>query len=298
MHCFLINKAFRWNVESGDPQIGHGVIHPIQDDDTLPALLSLDLRRRFQLCIEDGLSGREAARRLRSSAATGARLARKVRQGESLVPGKCGRPPGTGKLGAFRAFLVELVALDPDITLFELRDAVAEAEDVHVHHSAIGCALARLGFSYRKSLVADERRRSDLTRARADWIKRRQPMMRQAPERLVFIDETSVKTNLTGLRGRAQVGERLPGGAPCGKWRTQTFIAGFTCGDLIAPWVIEGAMNGPAFDTYVETQLAPALKPGTVVILDNLGTHRSPRAAAALRKKDAGSCSCRRTART
>ena len=109
--------------------------------------------------------------------------------------------------------------------------------------------------------------------------------MRRTPERLVFIDETSVKTNLTRLRGRAPVGERLASAAPFGKWRTQTFIAGLTCGELVAPWVIEGAMNGAAFDTYVETQLAPVLAPGTVVILDNLSTHRSPRAADALREK-------------
>ena len=109
--------------------------------------------------------------------------------------------------------------------------------------------------------------------------------MRRAPERLVFLDETSVKTNLTRLRGRAPVGERLHSAAPFGRWRTQTFIAGLTCGDLIAPWVIEGAMNASAFDTYVETQLAPVLEPGTVVVLDNLSTHRSPRAAKALRCK-------------
>ncbi len=117
----------------------------------MPAPLSLDLRRRFRLCIEDGLSGREAARRLHISAATGARLARKVRSGESLVPAKCGRPPGAGKLGAFRDFLMEMVTQDPDITLFELRDALATAEDVRVHHSAIARALARLGFSFKKN---------------------------------------------------------------------------------------------------------------------------------------------------
>jgi transposase len=117
----------------------------------MPAPLSLDLRRRFQLCIEEGLSGREAARRLHISAATGARLARKVRSGESLVPAKCGRPPGAGKLGAFRDFLMEMVTQKADITLFELRDALADAEGVRVHHSAIGRALARLGFSFKKS---------------------------------------------------------------------------------------------------------------------------------------------------
>jgi len=117
----------------------------------MPAPLWLDLRHRFQLCIEEGLSGREATRRLRISAATGALLARKVREGESLVPATSGRPPGTGKLGAFWTFLIELVTQDPDITLHEMRDALAEAEDVRVHHSAIARTLARLGFSYKKS---------------------------------------------------------------------------------------------------------------------------------------------------
>lgn len=117
----------------------------------MPAPLSLDLRRRFQRYVEDGLSGREAARRLMISAATGSRLAGKVRRGESLAPAKCGRPPGVGKLTAHRAFLVELVDQDPDITLFELRDALADAEGVRVHHSAIARLLRRLGFSYKKN---------------------------------------------------------------------------------------------------------------------------------------------------
>ena len=137
----------------------------------------------------------------------------------------------------------------------------------------------------KKGLIAAERDRPALRQARHDWIMRRQPRMRLEPHRLVFIDETAVKTNLTRLRGRAPVGERLYGTAPFGKWGTQTFIAGLTQDALIAPWVIKGAMNGPAFDTYIETQLAPAIDPGTVVILDNLSTHKSQRAAEALRKR-------------
>lgn len=108
--------------------------------------------------------------------------------------------------------------------------------------------------------------------------------MRQEPHRLVFIAETAVKTNLTRLRGRTPVGERLYGTAPFGKWGTQTFIAGLTQDALIAPWVIEGAMNEAVFGTYIETQLAPVLDPGAVVILDNLSSHKSPRAAEALRR--------------
>lgn len=107
--------------------------------------------------------------------------------------------------------------------------------------------------------------------------------MRQEPHRLVFIDETATKTNMTRLRGRSQKGERLYGSAPFGRWGTQTFIAGLTTEGMIAPWVISGAMDRAAFDVYVETQLAPELKPGTVVILDNLATHKSPHAADILR---------------
>lgn len=135
----------------------------------------------------------------------------------------------------------------------------------------------------KKGLIATERERPEIVRDRRVWVTGRQTRMRQEPHRLVFIDETSVKTNLTRLRGRSPLGERLYGTAPFGKWRTQTFIAGLTCDALIAPWVIEGAMNGPAFDTYIETQLAPLLEPGTLVILDNLNTHKSPRAAEVLK---------------
>ncbi len=111
--------------------------------------------------------------------------------------------------------------------------------------------------------------------------------MRHQPFRLVFIDETSVKTNMTPLRGRSPRGERLLADAPFGKWQTQTLIAGLRCDELIAPWIIEGAMDGPAFDAYVCTQLAPQLKRGDVVILDNLNVHKSPRAAKALAERGA-----------
>ena len=109
--------------------------------------------------------------------------------------------------------------------------------------------------------------------------------MREVPDRLVFIDETSVLTRLTRLRGRAPKGHRLTGTAPFGRWQTQTFIAGLTHDGLIAPWVIPGAMDRQAFDTWIETQLAPVLAPGTAVILDNLSVHRSPRAAEVLRAR-------------
>lgn len=111
--------------------------------------------------------------------------------------------------------------------------------------------------------------------------------MSQQPARLVFVDETAVTTKMTRLRGRSLCGERLVADAPFGHWRTQTFIAGLRCGALTAPWVLDGAMDRIAFDIYVETQLAPTLAPGDVVILDNLAVHKSQKAAEVLKARGA-----------
>jgi transposase len=111
--------------------------------------------------------------------------------------------------------------------------------------------------------------------------------MRQQPGRLVFIDETGTTTKMTRLRGRAPRGERLRAAAPFGHWGTQTFIAGLRCDGLVAPWVLDGPMNRAAFEAYVETQLAPILNKGDVVILDNLSSHKSSKAAGALRQRGA-----------
>jgi transposase len=111
--------------------------------------------------------------------------------------------------------------------------------------------------------------------------------MRRELGRLVFLDETATTTKMTRLRGRAKRGVRLRARAPFGHWRTQTFIAALRCDRLTAPWVIDRPMNRAAFETYVETQLAPTLEPGDIVILDNLSSHKSERAKAILKKRGA-----------
>ena len=98
-----------------------------------------------------------------------------------------------------------------------------------------------------------------------------------------FIDETSLKTNMAKTTGWSPKGERLVDHAAFGHWNTQTFIAALRHDRLDAPWVIEGAMNRELFDIYVETQLAPTLRAGDVIILDNLASHKSPKAADAMR---------------
>ena len=94
------------------------------------------------------------------------------------------------------------------------------------------------------------------------------------PERLVFIDETWAKTNMTRSHGRAPRGQRLRAKVPHGRWRTLTFLAALRHDRIDAPCVLDGPINGRIFLAYVEQFLVPTLKPGDIVIMDNLGSHK------------------------
>jgi len=118
---------------------------------------------------------------------------------------------------------------------------------------------------------AGERDRPDVARRRAQWIKYQD---RVDPARLVFIDETWTRTNMAPLRGWAPRGNRLIGKVPDGRWRTMTFLAALRHDRITAPWMLEGPIDGESFATYVEKVLVPTLRPGDIVIMDNLGSHR------------------------
>ena len=106
---------------------------------------------------------------------------------------------------------------------------------------------------------------------RAVW-RERQPHLN--PTQLVFIDETWATTNMARRYGRSPRGERLVASVPHGHWKTSTFLAALRHDGLVAPCVIDGAINGAAFRAYVEQFLAPTLKPGDLVVLDNLSSHK------------------------
>ena len=94
------------------------------------------------------------------------------------------------------------------------------------------------------------------------------------PRRLVFIDETAASTNMTRRYGRGARGERLVCKVPHGHWKTSTFVAGLRHNRVTAPFLLDGPMNGPTFLAYVQQILAPTLKPGDIVITDNVGVHK------------------------
>lgn len=83
------------------------------------------------------------------------------------------------------------------------------------------------------------------------------------------------------------MGQRYKAYAPFGSWKTQTFIAGLRCHEMIAPWIVNAPMNMQIFEIYVETQLAPELSKGDVVILDNVAFHKSKRAEELVRERGA-----------
>lgn len=94
------------------------------------------------------------------------------------------------------------------------------------------------------------------------------------PDCLVFLDETGTSTKMSRPRGRAQKGERLVAAVPHGHWKTTTFIGGLRTSGFTAPLVLDGPMNGLAFKAYIEQFLAPTLKAGDIVIMDNLPAHK------------------------
>ena len=123
----------------------------------------------------------------------------------------------------------------------------------------------------KKVLKATEQQRPDVAQRRAEW---RVWQCGIAPERLVFIDETWVKTNMTRPRGRALEGTRLVCAVPHGHWKTTTFLAALRVSGLTAPLVVDGAINGTIFRRWVEQHLAPTLRPGDIVVMDNLNSHK------------------------
>lgn len=103
----------------------------------------------------------------------------------------------------------------------------------------------------------------------------------------MFIDETWTKTNMAPLRGWGVKGQRLPARVPHGHWKTMTFLAALRHDRIDAPCVFDGPINGESFLRYVEQFLAPTLKPGDIVVMDNLGSHRGNAIRTAIRHQGA-----------
>lgn len=125
--------------------------------------------------------------------------------------------------------------------------------------------------SKKKTLIASEQDRPDVVEKRVQWHASQSAI---DPNRVVFIDETWAKTNMTRRFGRSLRGTRLIEKTPCGRWQTTTFLGALRATGFVAPLTVEGAINGDIFRAWVEQHLVPTLTPGDIVVMDNLSSHK------------------------
>lgn len=182
-------------------------------------------------------------------------------------------------LAGERAWLLARLEQQPDITLRALVAELAE-RGVEVSYYAVWHFFKHEGISFKKSLRASEQDRPDVARRRSCW-KRYQK--RLDPTRLVSIDETWAKTNMTRGYGRCVRGQRLVAKIPHGHWRTLTFVAGLRHDRITALCVIGGPVNACSFLAYVDQLLVPSLRPGDVVVMDDLSSHKGVAVRRAIR---------------
>ena len=241
----------------------------------MPKSYSVDLRKRVIEAVEAGASRREAAERFEVDPSSAVRWLQRWNE-----TGRCEPKPHGGSISPLEPYakqILALVAEQPDLTLEEIV-AKLRKQRIPTSHSSVSRFFQRHKITYKKkSLRAEEQHRADVARARRCWI-REQGML--DPARLVFIDETAVTTNMVRLYGRSPCGVELVGRAPCGYWKTITFVAALRHNKMVAPMVVEGALNAQMFLTYVEECLVPVLRRDDIVIIDNVNVHK----AAAIRE--------------
>ncbi|WOE74294.1 IS630 family transposase [Alterisphingorhabdus coralli] len=237
-----------------------------------------DLRERAAAAVVSGRSCREVADLFGVSVASVVKWSQRRRREGSAAARRMG---GYRKrqLEPHRSFIIERLQAQPDLTLYQLTAELSE-RGIVTSPASVWRMVRSAGLSFKKSLFAIEQLRPKVARRRAQWKKYQG---RLDPKRLVFIDETWTKTNMTPLRGWAPRGSKLIPRAPFGSWRTLTFLAALRHDRIDAPCVIDGPINGQLFTAYVEQFLVPTLSPGDIVIMDNLGSHKGQAVRRAIR---------------
>jgi transposase len=137
----------------------------------------------------------------------------------------------------------------------------------------------------KKTAHATEQDRPDVLSRRWAWFEGQIDL---DPERLVFVDETWASTNMARRYGRCPRGERLRMSVPHGHWKTTTVIAGLRSSGIVAPFVIDCAVDRDVFETWVEQVLVPELRAGDIVVMDNLSSHKGPRVQTLIQTAGAG----------
>jgi transposase len=235
----------------------------------MPRAYSSDLRERLTAAVTAGMSRNEAAEVFGVAISTAVKWMQRLRDTGSWAAKP--RGGGVSPLEQHKERILAVVRERPDATLKEILAALRK-QGIHARQTALWGFLVRHNITRKKkSLRAAEQKRKDVARARRKWIRERGLL---DPAKLVFIDETSVNTNMVRLYGRCPCGVRLVDHVPFGHWETMTFVSALRHDAMVAPMLIEGPMNGELFLAYVEQCLTPTLKPNDIVVMDNVATHK------------------------
>jgi transposase len=235
----------------------------------MPKTYSSDLRERLTAAVTAGMSRNEAADVFSVAISTAVKWMQRLRDTGSWEAKP--RGGGTSPLEQHKGRILAVVRERPDATLKEIQAALRK-EGIDTSKSALERFLTRHKITRKKkSLRAAEQKREDVARSRRKWI-REQGLLDTT--KLVFIDETSVNTNMVRLYGRGPSSVRLVDHVPFGQWETMTFVSALRHDGMVAPMLIEGPMNGELFLAYVEQCLVPTLKPKDIVVMDNLASHK------------------------
>lgn len=241
---------------------------------------SMDLRERVAAAIDAGGSQRQVAKLFRVSVSCVTRLMQRRRDAGTPAP----KPHGGGPrpyLGLPEEVrLVLLILKHPDATLERLK----ELGGFTCTPTTIWRALRRFRQTYKKKTLHASQR--DDPKVRAKRRRYRRKVAGIDAKRLVFVDETGINTAMTPSHAWAPRGRRAVGSVPH-SWASTTVIAASGLDGVRAPFVFQGATDTQAFDTYVEEVLAPELRPGDVVVFDNLKPHRSPQVRRTIRRAGA-----------
>ena len=201
------------------------------------------------------------------------------------------RPFAGGRRRALRDCTASLraeVKQQPDATLAELCERVAQRAGVVANPSMMCRELQRLGLPRKKKSLHDSQRDTPrVRRLRRAFVRRVTQTLRPVVKRLKFLDESGAHLGLTRRCGRAAPGVRVVEATPGYSGPHYTLIAALGWSGLQAPWLLDGAMDTAAFEVYVQHVLAPTLRRGDVLLLDNLSAHASERARALIEARGA-----------
>ena len=248
--------------------------------------LSMDIRKKVMKAIEGGMSRRRAAPRFDIGPATAVRWAKRVEITGDVAPLKMGGDHRSQRIEAHADFILGQFKKKPDLTLMELREKIRERHGLSFGYGTLWRFLARHRITRKKKTGhASEQEREDVEAAREAWFEGQLDL---DPLKLVFLDETSISTNMARRFGWAPRGERCRASVPFGHRETQTLIAALRIDRIDAPMTIDGALDGAAFLAWVEQALAPTLRAGETVVMDNVPVHKVAGVREAISARGAG----------